>query len=260
MQVKTVDTVFKLLKNSFPKDYINKIEEEYKEIKIAYIIEDETKIGIHTGRFCELVSSLLSNKELNQQEDLNKIKFDRNINLLINSPKSNHPTEEITRLLIPRILRSIYTIRSKKKIAHIKNFNPQKIDLKLMNISADWVLSQLLLIYCNIQDDTIINYLETISYEDFKMVERFENGEILFEDPKISLTNKILFVLLDRYNKGRIKKDEIFKILRPKERRYISIYVNNLKKQNLVHENNDGIKLSKWGIKKARNLLKVLNR
>lgn len=252
-------SIFELLNNSLPNNYIEKIEQEYKEIKNSYIFEDETKIGIHSGRFCELISSLLSNKELNHQEDLNNINFDGNINSLISAPKSN-ANEEITRLMIPRTLRAIYTIRSKKKIAHIKNFNPQKIDLKLLNIAVDWVLSQLLLVYCNIQDDDIINYLETISYQDYKKVERFENGEVLFEDPKISLTNKIIFVLLDNYNKGRIKRDELNNILKPKEKRYISIYVNNLKKKNLLHENNDGLKLTKWGINKARANLKELNK
>lgn len=81
-----------------------------------------------------------------------------------------------------------------------------------------------------------------------------------FSDPKMSLSNKILFVLLDKYNEHRIKRDEIYTILKPKDRSYISTYVNNLKKQNLVHENDYGIKLTKWGINKARIILKKLNK
>jgi hypothetical protein len=254
-----MNVIFKILSKSLPFEYIEKLEQEYNEIKNSYFVEDKTKIGIHSGRFSELVSSLLCFHELNKAEDLNKINFDTNIQMLINSSKSN-ANEEITRLLIPRTLRTIYTIRSKKKIAHIKDFNPQKIDLKFINTAVDWVLSQLILIYSNIRNDEIINFLETVSYEDYKNVERFENGEIIFSDPKMSLSNKILFVLLDKYNEHRIKRDEIYTILKPKDRSYISTYVNNLKKQNLVHENDYGIKLTKWGINKARIILKKLNK
>lgn len=254
-----MNVIFKILSKSLPFEYIEKLEQEYNEIKNSYFVEDKTKIGIHSGRFSELVSSLLCFHELNKAEDLNKINFDTNIQMLINSSKSN-ANEEITRLLIPRTLRTIYTIRSKKKIAHIKDFNPQKIDLKFINTAVDWVLSQLILIYSNIRNDEIINFLETVSYEDYKNVERFENGEIIFSDPKMSLSNKILFVLLDKYNERRIKRDEIYTILKSKDRSYISTYVNNLKKQNLVHENDYGIKLTKWGINKARIILKKLNK
>lgn len=47
----------------------------------------------------------------------------------------------------------------------------------------------------------------------------------------MSFSNKILFVLLDNYNESRISKDKIFKILKPKNKGYISTYVNNLKKK-----------------------------
>lgn len=254
-----MEFIFSELRKKFPHKIIDKIEHEYREIKKSFNIEDISKIGIHSGRFCEATSSLICGAELKQIDDLNKINFNKNIETLINSPKSS-ANEEITRLMIPRILRSIYTIRSKKEIAHIKDFNPQKIDMKLINTSVDWILSQILLIYCNVQNIEVIKFLESISYEDYKNIERFENGEILFANKKITLSDKILFVLMDKYNHGRIQKDDIFEILKPKNRSYISTYVYNLKKQNLVHENQNGLKLTKWGIEKARLIIRNLNK
>ncbi len=254
-----MNLIFSELKKTFPTSKIvDKIEQEYEEIKLSFIIEDISKIGLHSGRFCELISSLICNVELNQIDNLNKIDFNKNIDNLINSQK-HKASEEITRLMIPRILRSIYTIRNKKKIAHIKDFNPQKIDMKFINTAVDWILSHILLIYCDVQNNEVINFLEAISYEDFKNVERFEDGEVLFVGKNITLSQKILFVLLDKYNQGRIQRNEMFKILKPKNRSYISTYVNNLKQQKFVHENQNGLKLTKWGIEKARSITRNLN-
>lgn len=251
-------SIFGVLSKSFPQNYVDLLEQEYNELKNSYYSEDKTKVGIHSGRISELISSLLCLKEFNQNEDLNNIKFDPNISKLENSPKSS-PQEEISRLLIPRVLRSIYTIRNKKKIAHIKTFDPIKIDLKYINIAIDWVISQILIIYCNVNSDEILKYFERVSLDDFKKVERFENGDIVFNAPNLSLTNKLLFILADFYNKGRIDEDTLLKISKPKNNSYIRTYLNRMEKNTLVHINEEGIKLTKWGMERAREVRKKLN-
>lgn len=251
--------IFGVLSNNLPKTYIDLIEHEYNELKNSYYLEDKMKVGIHSGRFCELISSLLCHQEFNQKDDLNKIKFDPNITKLENSPKNN-AKEEISRLMIPRVLRSIYTIRSKKKIAHIKTFDPVKIDLKFINIAVDWVISQLLIIYCNVNSDEVPKYFERISLDDFRKVERFENGDIVFNAPNLSFTAKLLFILADFYNKGRISKETLLKIAKPKNTSYITIYLNRMKNNNLVHINEKGIILTKWGMAEAREIRKELNK
>lgn len=250
--------IFGVLSSNLPKTYITLIEHEYNEIKNSYYSEEKIKVGIHSGRFCELISSLLCLKELNQKDDLNKINFDQNIKNLENS-KKNSAKEEISRLMIPRVLRSIYTIRSKKKIAHIKTFDPVKIDLKFINITVDWVVSQLLIIYCNVNSDEVIKYFERVSLDDFRKVERFEDGDIVFNAPNLSFTAKLLFILADFYNKGRIDEDTILKISKPKNNSYIRTYLNRMEQNKLVHINEEGIKLTKWGMERARETRKELN-
>jgi hypothetical protein len=253
-----MSNIFKVLAKNLPQNYINLIDQEYNELKNSYYLEDKTKVGIHSGRFCELISSLLCHQEFTQSEDLNKIKFDHNINKLENSPKNN-AKEEISRLMIPRVLRSIYTIRSKKKIAHIKTFDPVKIDLKFINIAVDWVISQLLIIYCNVNNDEVLKYFERISLDDFRKVERFENGDIVFNAPNLSFKDKLLFILADFYNKGRISQEILHKILKPKNKNYVSIYLSQMKSKYLVHIDENGIILTKWGMEKAREIRKELN-
>jgi len=254
-----MESIFKILAKEFPDDYISLIHKEYNDFKDSYYSEDKKKVVMHSGRFSELISSLLCMKELGQKDDLNKISFNSNLNNLEQS-KKNSNNKEITCLMIPRVLRAIYTIRNKKNIAHIKTFDPIILDLKFVNIAVDWVISQLLLVYCNVNNDTIIKYFEKISLDDYRKVERFEDGDILFKDPKISFTSKLLFILADYYNKGRISKEKLLKISKPKNNSYINTYINLLKKNKHVHINKDGIKLTKWGMNEARKIRKSLNK
>ena len=253
-----MSTIFGILSKNLPQNYINLVEQEYNELKNSYYSEDKIKVGIHSGRLCELISSLLCYQEFNQIDDLNKIRFDKNIQNLEGSQKKS-PHKEISNLMIPRVLRSIYTIRSKKKVAHIKTFEPVKIDLKFINIAVDWVISQLLIIYCNVNSDEVIKYFERISLDDFRKVERFEDGDIVFNAPNLSFTDKLLFILADFYNKGRISQETLFKISKPKNKSYISNYLSRMKNNSLVHINEKGIILTKWGMEKAREIRKKLN-
>jgi len=248
-------SIFSQLRDKLSKKYIDLLEQEYFEIRKSFNIEDETKVGIHCGRFCEIISSLLCFQELEQNENLNQINFNKNITKLENSSKST-PKKELYGLLVPRVLRSIYTIRNKKKIAHIKNINPQKIDIKYLKIAVDWIISQLVIIYCDLQDEDVIEFFDKISYEEHSKVEKFENGELLFKNRNMPLSEKILIVLLDNYNDKRISRTEIYNSIKPKNKSYISTYINRLKHRNLIHETDIGIKLTKWGISEAQKILR----
>lgn len=251
-----MSSIFNELAAKFPIEYVENIELEYNEIKKAFFEEDETKIGTHSGRFCELISSLLCHKELAQTEDLNKIGFNDNINNLIK--KQNKTAEqEISCIIIPNILKSIYSIRNKKKVAHFKKFNPTLIDIKFLNIAIDWILSQIIILYTPLNNPDLINYLEQISYENFKKVEIFENGDIIFYE-NLTWVEKIIFFLSNYYNKKRVTRDEIFLRFKEKTSSYLSSNINNLKKQKLIHENENGIKLSTKGLQRLKEIRKKL--
>ncbi len=251
-----MDSIFSDLAIKSPKEYVENIELEYNEIKKSFFEEDETKIGTHSGRFCELVSSLLCYKELAQIEDLNKIGFNNNINRLINKP--NKTTEqEISCIIIPNVLKSIYSIRNKKRVAHFKKINPTLIDIKFINIAIDWILSQIFMLYTPLKNPDLIKYLEQISCEDFKKVEIFENGDMLFYE-NLTWNEKIIFFLSIFYNKKRVVRDEIYFRFKEKTSSYLSSNIISLKKQKLIHENENGIKLSQKGLQKLKEIRKKL--
>ncbi len=249
--------IFNELKNVLPEKIIKEIEAEYLGIKHSYYSKDVTSCGIHAARFCELVSALICQTELAQLKNINSIHFNQNIEKLLKSQK-NSARDEILKLLIPRVLSSIYTLRNKKKIAHIKEYIPERIDMKYIRISIDWILSQLLLIYCNINNNDVIKWLESISFEEIKGLERFEDGNIIFFDHKISIPNKILISLSMFYSGGRIDKKELFENLDIKNNSSFITALGRLKERRMIHQNNKGIILTKKGIQKAEQIIEAV--
>ncbi|MGB5912292.1 MAG: hypothetical protein WBH31_13945 [Promethearchaeia archaeon] len=219
-------------------------------------MDDDIRVGIHAGHFCELVSSLLCNIELGITENLNKISFNNNFKKLINSAKSTSK-EEISRLVIPQVLRAVYNLRNKKKFAHFKKAIPVKIDLKYIFNSVEWVIAQLLILYGNYNDIEVIKFLEQISYEVYKNLERFENGEIYFYED-LTLEEIILFYLGEEYNSGRISKESLFEKLDYGNKNYYNKLIEKLRNGKLIHINENGILLSFKGMKRVREIRKIL--
>lgn len=68
-----------------------------------------------------------------------------------------------------------------------------------------------------------------------------------------------MFILADFYNKGRISQETLFKISKPKDKRYMTIYLSRMEERKLIHINKNGIILTKWGMEIAREIRKELN-
>ncbi|UCC20183.1 MAG: hypothetical protein JSV62_02550 [Promethearchaeota archaeon] len=255
-QVKLSDSIFNKLKGIIPKEYIKELTNEFENLKKYYFINDDIRVGMHAAHFCELTSSLLCNIELGLTEDLNKISFNDNINKLIKSSKKTS-REEIFRLLIPQVLRAVYTIRNKKKVAHYKKAVPVKIDLKYILNSIEWIIAQLLLQYGNYNDNDVINFLENLTYEDNKNLERFENGDLYFYKD-LTLEEIILFHLGEAYNSGRISLEILYEKLNYKNKSYFKKLIGKLKVDKYIHINENGILLSNKGINRLRKIRRSL--
>jgi hypothetical protein len=68
-----------------------------------------------------------------------------NVDHFLRTVDSTHPTlDEGLRICSARLARSIYSLRSKRNIAHIGSIDPNTADLKLLLSGADWILCELL--------------------------------------------------------------------------------------------------------------------
>ena len=137
---------------------VSELLKEYKQAKTAYWINDDLKTLIYSARFSELcIHALECISNPSTVLNMNKIEFGQIFSKLINLPK-NTPEEEMMYLAMPQTLKTIFTIRNKKKSTHFKQNELNKIDTDLIITSCNWIMAQFILVPNNQAD--IYSYLK----------------------------------------------------------------------------------------------------
>lgn len=237
----------KVFGQSFAKEFLF----EFEKSKSAYWLGDITKGLIHAARFSEIcIACLKQMSEPSINIDLNKIKFGKFFEELRKLPKPS-AKEEMLYLVIPQVLKVIFSIRNKKRVAHIKMTNADSIDLEFVITSCNWVMSQLIIIYLNIPFENAIILTNSIMERKIPTIEKFEDGEIMILKKGLKFKEELLLVLY-QFPK-RMTREELNIILKPKKSSYISTYLTGLYKEKLIHLNKEGAIINKNGIKEIEN-------
>ena len=220
---------------------------EFEKTRLSSWLGDATKTLTHAGKFCEVCIAFLK-KESNPNStiNLNSINFDRFFNQIINVEKDDEK-KEMLYLLIPRILQAIYTIRSKKRAVHIKMTNAELIDSELVVTSCNWIMTQLIMIYTTLSVDKAIDLTNSIMEKKLPTIETFEDGSMMILKKELKFREQLLLILYKFQN--RLSRNELFEIMKPKKKNYVSVYLNILSEEKLIHLNREGAIINKNGIK-----------
>jgi hypothetical protein len=225
---------------------IDALLQEYSKARTANWTADDLKTIIFCARFSEL--AILCLEYCNSQNvnySIDQIKFGKIYDKLINLPKQTGE-EEMLYLVIPQTLKSIYTIRNKKQVAHYKTILVNAIDSELCMTSCNWVLSQMLLIFGNLSEREISGIVSSLMLKKLPSIQEFENGDIMVLKHNLNFKEELLLVLYHFSSRKTNKQLEV--ILNPKNSSYIPTYLRNLRTEKLVHCNEDGVQISQNGI------------
>ena len=123
---------------------IEKLIEEYRIVKKEHLLGDNEKVILHSAKVADLILALIKNKMTGVTVDINNIHFNKLLGEIVKYSKPN-AEDVILALAIPRVAESVYTIRSKKNVAHVKTVNPNFIDASYCVTACDWMLSEIAL-------------------------------------------------------------------------------------------------------------------
>src|SRR5947209_2391054 len=129
------------LETVFDKNVLTKLLDEYREIKKEFLKEAWSSCISHCALFAELTVTALKILYDKNPINLNQIHFDNLYQDLTSKQKPN-PEDEILLLAVPNAAKTVYTIRNKKKIAHVKFIDPDFLDAIVASSICDWILSQ----------------------------------------------------------------------------------------------------------------------
>jgi hypothetical protein len=157
-----LDTALKNL----PSEFRDGLIETYLELKRKNSESQYDYAGISAGKFCEVLIRMLQSEITgtytafgdsigNMADECRK---------LVNSPKT--AAIESLRVIIPRALIFLYTIRNKRGIGHIGgDVDANKIDLTAIVVTADWIICELIRIYHGLSLEEAQDLVDGISFK-----------------------------------------------------------------------------------------------
>ena len=157
-------------------EIVKEILKEYEDVQNDFSTNDNIKILASSGRFVEMTLAGISYINDKILLDLNNIDVDKLYNKIKNLSRNKTGEDDLLFLEIPRVARSIYTIRSKKRGMHRKDLDAIIQDRIFIKYSVDWILSSFIFLFHTKSDKEIQGIIENIVQKKVPLIEEFEDG------------------------------------------------------------------------------------
>lgn len=239
-----------LVDNGIDKTIVDKLVKEYRIVKREHLLGDDEKVILHSAKVSDLTLALIKNSVSGKTVDVNNIHFNQFLEEIRKYPKPK-AEDVILTLAIPRVAESIYTIRSKKNVAHVKTVDPNFIDSSYCVSACDWILSELVLLFFKADSNEAKELINSIMEKKVPTIEEFEDKSIVILQRGLSVSQEIMLTLY-HYYPDRLTNIDLSKNVRS-SLHYINRVLDKLETEKCVHMTKAGYKLTKLGIKTVEN-------
>lgn len=159
-------SVIELALANVPDDFRGHLVKSYLDLKRRYSESQYDAAGISAGKLCEVLIRLLQSEVFGQftpfQDSVGNMADE--CRKLVTSKKTS--AVESLRIIIPRALIFLYTIRNKRGIGHIGgDVDANKIDLAAMVTTSDWIICELVRVYHGLSLEEAQDLVDGMSFK-----------------------------------------------------------------------------------------------
>lgn len=243
-----------ILKTKYNEEISVKTVQLYAKILLEYRKKDWKNCISTIGQFNEAMFRVIEYELTGIYIPLSNQLPQFNSKILSNWENTSIPNSEIFRIVMPRILFSMYCLRSKRGAVHLSNIDPNEIDATLLLYQVKWFLSEL------IRNISKLSFNETA--EIIKQIIAKENDIIWNTGEKIRILrplSTVQQVLCLLYHSDKLTDKELCDNI---EYKNFSVFksriLKTLHKKRLIEYNAPNCILSPTGISEAEKILSSL--
>lgn len=187
--------VNKILRHGFDADIAEHILDSFKEIQENYILKKWKPSELDAGHFVESVRRAIEKELFGNYTSFsqNISNFDNKILLSYENAKG----DDSYRILIPRILKSVYNIRSRRGVGHVGAISPNEMDATYILYATKWVLAELVRSKSNLSPADTKQIVDNIIVRQVSLIWKNKSDLKRILNPRISAAEQILIFLLD---------------------------------------------------------------
>lgn len=227
----------------FPPKKVDEVLYHYNVLRREFRLDHWESCLVNGGKFVEAVLKCFH--YLSTGDEVVSLKADEEIRRLENAVHLS----DFERLTIPRSLRLMYEFRNKRGGAHNSSFDPIKTDCALVVAVSNWVMEELTRLYLTNDALAAQKLVESLLVKDIPLVEEMD-GDCLVLRPGLSARVQ-LEILLYREFPERCAIKDLIRWIHEHSVENIRVTLRSMKQKNLVHETEDGWKLTESGIREA---------
>jgi len=241
-----------ILEKVYSSDIAKNIINSYKEIEQNFVIKKWKPSELDAGHFVESVRRLIEfelfgsftpfSKKLSNFTDHELRRYES---------ATGH---ESYRILIPRILKSIYNIRNKRGVGHVTTISPNEMDSTIIIYNVKWVLAELVRLNSSLTISETQKLIDTIIERKIDLIWK-EDGIVRILNTKLKTEEKILILLYDTSPQAELQ------LLKSSDYSHSTKFRNFLKKlhrQALINYENSICTISPTGVIEAeKTIIKI---
>jgi|GEM_PF-3119321 len=239
----TLDRLRTALITKFPPKKVDEVLYHYNVLRREFRLDHWESCLVNGGKFVEAVLKCF--RYLITGDEVDSVKADEEIRRLENAVQLS----DFERLTIPRALRLMYEFRNKRGGAHNSSFDPIKTDCALVVAVSNWVMEELTRLYLTNDALAAQKLVESLLVKDIPLVEELD-GDRLVLRPGLSARLQ-LEILLYREFPERCATKDLIHWVHDHSVENIRVTLRGMKQKNLVHETEDGWKLTESGMREA---------
>lgn len=239
-----------VLKSQYPADIVESVLDSYKEIESNYVIQKWKASELDAGHFVETVRRLLELELFGKATPLASplSKFTDQVIKQYEGAQGN----ESFRVLIPRVLKAIYTIRNKRGVGHVTGVSPNQMDATYILYSVKWVLAELIRLTSGLSVSETQRLVDNIVERRLEVIWKHRDITKIL-DRRIKTSDQVLILLYDRSPQTEEALRIDTEYTSPSKFRAI---LKRLHKTRHIHYENDGTcLLTPKGLVEAETLL-----
>ena len=240
-----MEDIEKIFSNKIEQDLVTRFLEYHKKLKQNFFLERYESSQINSAKFVEITFRILEYiTKGNYTPWKESIKLNSIIQYLENLPKDKYP--DSVRIHIPRVLKIVYDIRSKRGVTHASEMNPNFMDAAFVVAACDWVLAEFIRMFYTKDPDDAQKIISRITERKVPIIEEFD-GDLKVLYPSLSVSDKILLILYKRYP-NYVSTNSLRRWIKTKSSTHIPTVLRRLEDDARIHRKGKESIITKKGI------------
>ena len=235
------------LLKTYPQELVYSILDSYTELARNFTRNKIRPSEVEGGRFCEATIRMLQYKTTGAYTPIGtSLNLDTEINVLRNL--STGSFDDSIRLHIPRTIRVIYDIRSKRDSAHLGSIDTNLMDGTLVLNCCKWILAELFRMESQISVEGAQRIINNLVKKEVPIIQDFGNFEVIL-NAQLTARGRILVLLYSRGEKGATRT-ELSSRLPHKMRNQVGTQLSRLQHdKSFIHRDKNRIYITRSGEK-----------